>query len=791
MAWNAPSRGPPQCHITPDLCLSSVSKIHASGQFLSELASIQPLGHQNKARSAFYKRRNNATNTDFVAPVRVCGGGGDGGHQISPPFHHPSNALLARLQNLAKRSRAPRSNPVTRVDSANTVRDGLPVCRRFFEQKQDPEALVRRDPSCSTSDALSVDTLVDERHPLGDLAIPKLRVVPANDLETFLRAEAEEDHLRGITHLDMFPFCSGSNSDIYRAQSIRSDGRLTPVAIKLLRIPDPAVAGSWVKQVSREAYIWRNLQHPNILPFLGVYDIGAPFPVLLSPFLTFGHLGIYLRKHPSALRPQLMHDVASGLEYLHSKEVVHGDLKASNILVDGHGVACLSDFGISRIFARTGIVTYNSSLTRYLAPELFAVLDTDGEITPAGPTTTSSDVYAFACVALLILAGESPSDKVRTSFVTPQTLDILRPDRAAYVVSSVSHKLWLLLDQCWSVDPQLRPTMAEILASPVFGITQRRESLTIPKLALQPFSDEDADGDEIGFGDPIFRLHPGKAPPSQSMAQRYNSPLATGTYSDTFRGSLALPHDRRVKVVIKILKAKPNIHSTEIQDLTTRRLTREIHVWRNFRHTNVLPSFGVYDMGVGSPILISPFFQFGHIGEYLKNHPHANRNHMLHDVAAGLKYLHDLDVIHGSLKAENVLIDKRGVACIGDFGIFNIIGAPDYSIPTRAVHMAPELAQRTSMEHDSGPTKMSDMYSFAVVAVEILTAERLTDPSYLSAIMKAPVKSWLSPIGARYGTDAISPSTWTFLVQCWDSHPQLRPTIAEILDSPPFFGVRR
>jgi hypothetical protein len=71
--------------------------------------------------------------------------------------------------------------------------------------------------------------------------------------------------------------------------------------------------------------------------------------------------------------------------------------------------------------------------------------------------------------------------------VTREGLEALRPNRADYAVNSVSHELWFLLDQCWSVDPQLRPTMGQILGSPAFGITQKKESWTVPRLRLMPF----------------------------------------------------------------------------------------------------------------------------------------------------------------------------------------------------------------------------------------------------------------------------------------------------------------
>jgi hypothetical protein len=75
---------------------------------------------------------------------------------------------------------------------------------------------------------------------------------------------------------------------------------------------------------------------------------------------------------------------------------------------------------------------------------------------------------------------------------------------------------------------------------------------------------------------------------------------------------------------------------------------------------------------------------------------------------------------------ENVLIDKGGVATLGDFGMFSVVDVRDFPIPSRTMHMAPELSavlpksgHRTETQHTpSSPTKMSDIYSFAFVILE-------------------------------------------------------------------------
>ncbi|KAJ7186536.1 kinase-like domain-containing protein [Mycena filopes] len=167
------------------------------------------------------------------------------------------------------------------------------------------------------------------------------------------------------------------------------------VAVKSMRqFQEQDIAAS-LKVCFREALIWRQLSHPNLLPFLGLYTLDSRL-CLISPWMDNGDLKSFLRNPPAGTdRLSLIVDVAMGLNHLHGENVVHGDLKAPNILVTPSGRACITDFGLSSI---VGVLALNTTLSnrsgrpgtlRYQAPEL--LLD-------QRPNHFGSDVYAFACL---------------------------------------------------------------------------------------------------------------------------------------------------------------------------------------------------------------------------------------------------------------------------------------------------------------------------------------------------------------------------------------------------------
>ncbi|KAF7345559.1 TKL/TKL-ccin protein kinase [Mycena venus] len=212
-----------------------------------------------------------------------------------------------------------------------------------------------------------------------------------------------------LVEIDRWRTLEGGNATTRMGNLIVSDNQPILVAFKVIKLNPDVASLKYCERLNREVHVWHGLRHPNILPFLGVYDIGHDVPVLISPYYKFGHIGRYLQSHPWVDRNKLVRDVASGLKYLHDRKVVHGDLKAENILVDQHGDACICDFGISRISNIKGFTTSNRAGTMvYMAPELFEEHGAASEL-PAPRTTFESDTWAFGLVALGVYFNHIPS----------------------------------------------------------------------------------------------------------------------------------------------------------------------------------------------------------------------------------------------------------------------------------------------------------------------------------------------------------------------------------------------
>ncbi|KAJ7132597.1 kinase-like domain-containing protein, partial [Mycena epipterygia] len=95
----------------------------------------------------------------------------------------------------------------------------------------------------------------------------------------------------------------------------------------------------------KEALWWARLDHPNILPFLGVNEeMFHPSFCLISPWMDNGNVMSFLEKNGGFDRSKAALDVARGMQYIHELDppIVHGDIRGANILVTDDLRCCLA-----------------------------------------------------------------------------------------------------------------------------------------------------------------------------------------------------------------------------------------------------------------------------------------------------------------------------------------------------------------------------------------------------------------------------------------------------------------
>ncbi|KAF7368574.1 putative TKL/TKL-ccin protein kinase [Mycena venus] len=609
---------------------------------------------------------------------------------------------------------------------------------------------------------------------------------PSYDLPTHRVILKELDLTGKVTKLDIYPFDSGSAADIYRG--VLNDPQ--SVAIKIFRRmhSEPQTLEETCTSLYEEARSWKHLHHPNILPFLGIsLDIGLS-PALISPLCVFGPIMKYLQhtvKEPNE-RLQMTIAVADGLAYLHSQDIVHGNLCTKKVLIDGNGSPVICGHGVFKALRPSANTTSLLPPIRFAAPECFSV-----EASTSSARTTSRDVYSFSMVTLEILSGLEPYHHLPTEHAI--LLHILRGDRPIRThldQRAVTNRIWRLLNSLWSQNPSSRPNMADVVSS----LNQIRDNesntdedpdpdLVQPEAPSPRHDNEDkaSSGEETAFEDPSLPDIVGRDLTGR-ITQDDQYPFAGGGNSNVYRGKLSRSDGRRIRVAIKMIRVSDD-GSGQLEDIL-RRLRREVDVWARLKHKNILPFFGVCDDLAPTPVLISPFYKFGHIGAYLRKYPETKREALVCGVASGLDFLHANNVVHGDLKVQNVLIDKRGAPCICDFGISKITNRRGFTTSSvgTAPYMAPELffvVDAVGQEQSPSTTKSSDVYSFALLVLEILTSEPPKGrPS--KAIVTAKILAQLQPKREDYDVRTVKAETWVMLDQCWNFKPQLRPPISQV-----------
>ncbi|CAE6512369.1 unnamed protein product [Rhizoctonia solani] len=193
----------------------------------------------------------------------------------------------------------------------------------------------------------------------------------------------------------------------------------TKLAIKVLRFNSTTddTTRKQLKRSMREIYNWSKLEHENVHKFLGVIMFRGRLG-MVSRWMEHGNLRQYLSQNHNADRYQLCAQIAKGVAYLHGVDMIHGDLKACNVLVASDGTIRLTDFDYSIIsncsLAFSATTRVGGGTLRWMAPELLLNEDSPEK-------NKKTDIYSLGMTFLVSMA--RVSNQLRTERPPPGNLD--------------------------------------------------------------------------------------------------------------------------------------------------------------------------------------------------------------------------------------------------------------------------------------------------------------------------------------------------------------------------------
>jgi len=222
------------------------------------------------------------------------------------------------------------------------------------------------------------------------------------------------------------------------------------------------------------------LKYPNIVKCFGILE--SPFKLVLE-WVEKRSLEDLLRdKHNNSPKDSLpsgsvlqhiVFNIVDALAYLHLHEIVHGDVRACNFLVDQNNQIKISDFGLAKKKAGSVTIEYATANVqgdlRWLAPEYFKI----------PRSTMATDIYSFGMVIYEILTGNIPYQ-----WLSYDQLFQTIPNGTAYE----DHKKFLpqdsqkkkfyedIFSECVSKEQRSRPSMTQIKKK-FFGAIENKEKL--------------------------------------------------------------------------------------------------------------------------------------------------------------------------------------------------------------------------------------------------------------------------------------------------------------------------
>lgn len=225
---------------------------------------------------------------------------------------------------------------------------------------------------------------------------------------------------------------------------------------KLIAVKEMVLTAKNESVLIQETNLMAQMKHPNIIGFYGAYRVGQMLWILME-YMTGGSL-TNIATYCECQEPHIAYfarEVLKSLQYMHSENKIHRDIKTDNVLLTAEGEVKLADFGYAAQLGNSNEFRKSIVGTPYwMSPELIK----------ATPYSFSVDIWSLGILCRELAEGEPPY------------VDI-PPMKALYFIMSqgippISNKetrtsnFLDFLDSCLQPDPKTRPSATELLQHP-------------------------------------------------------------------------------------------------------------------------------------------------------------------------------------------------------------------------------------------------------------------------------------------------------------------------------------
>ena len=248
------------------------------------------------------------------------------------------------------------------------------------------------------------------------------------------------------------------------------------MAVKQVELPSAAQGtefdqrkNTMVTALKHEISLLQGLHHVNIVQYLGTSTDDQYLNIFLE-YVPGGSIATMLRQYNTFQEPLIrnfVRQILQGLAYLHSRDIIHRDIKGANILVDNKGGVKISDFGISkRVEASTVLgANANSSGKGHLhRPSLQgSVYWMAPEVVRQTAHTKKADIWSLGCLVIEMFIGAHPfpnCSQLQAIFAIGSNQ--ARPPAP----ENASEEAVAFLDMTFEVDYEKRPSADELLSNP-------------------------------------------------------------------------------------------------------------------------------------------------------------------------------------------------------------------------------------------------------------------------------------------------------------------------------------